>query len=347
MADVATISNGIKENRKINNDIKNNPKIINAIETTASIFNGIKDIYDDVNDLWYSWLFSRLHYFIADTLGTEGNPARVLDAGCGTGFQSYLHAAAGSEVIGVDVAKDLLAIAEAKKKTFDPVKCELFPVYFSFVKKYNLIIQKLVTKLRDNRIYKQPTFQQGNIAKMDFEDRSFDHVNCCGSTLSFVPRFRFAIAEFSRVLKDRGTFFIETDTRWNFDAAWTIIDPFLHGKLGINDDFKGIRPVVLKNPLQNVWINFKFREKEQPVNMPLDLFTESALAAELRRAGLRVEKRWSINSITNIIPSTFLDTTKPSKRLVAWYTFLTGLEERLPMYAPGCSIVLFGRKISK
>ena len=61
--------------------------------------------------------------------------------------------------------------------------------------------------------------------------------------------------------------------------------------------------------------------------------------------GLKVEKKYSIHFITNLIPCTYLDTLKPTKRLISLFKFLARLEEKFPFYLPGASLVLYGRKI--
>jgi 2-polyprenyl-3-methyl-5-hydroxy-6-metoxy-1,4-benzoquinol methylase len=75
------------------------------------IFNEMRHDYDDLRDLWYSWLFSRLHYFIAKDIAALWDSANrsVLDIGCGTGFQSFLYASVGARVTGIDIAEDLVA----------------------------------------------------------------------------------------------------------------------------------------------------------------------------------------------------------------------------------------------
>jgi hypothetical protein len=40
-----------------------------------------------------------------------------------------------------------------------------------------------------------------------------------------------------------------------------------------------------------------------------------------------------------------LDTSFPSKKLIKLFTFLARLEERLPFFLPGNSLVYYGRKV--
>src|SRR6266508_3273056 len=112
----------------------------------AHILNDMQAEYDDLRDLWYAWLFSRLHFLIVKYwLPTrDGTSAKVLDVGCGTGFQSFLYAACGAEVIGIDIADALVEVAREKAQRFRlrwPLS--LFPAHFDFVERYNRLITRL------------------------------------------------------------------------------------------------------------------------------------------------------------------------------------------------------------
>jgi hypothetical protein len=61
----------------------------------AAAHDRMAEEYDQLDDLWYSWLFARLHEFVADHLPTSPGRRVAVDAGCGTGFQSFLLARAG------------------------------------------------------------------------------------------------------------------------------------------------------------------------------------------------------------------------------------------------------------
>jgi len=314
------------------------------ISNVAKIFNDMRDDYDDLKDPWYSWLMSRLHYLIVKTIIMKNIPDKVLDIGCGTGFQSFIYAAAGNEVIGIDIAEDLINIAKKKLKNFNFKTFELFPAYYDYVRKYNQIILKGVNKSRGLKEFKPPKFFVGDAINIPYQDNYFDHVNCCGSVLSFIPNYKKAISELARVLKSKGTFFIETEARWNFDAFWYFIDPFLRGKIGINDSLKKSYQILIQKPLNPIWINFSFGESNKPIDMKINLFTYYTLKKEFFKHNLKIEKKWSIHSITNLIPSVYLDALNPSNKLIKYFKLFAKIEENLPFYFPGCSIVLYGRK---
>ncbi len=46
----------------------------------------------------------------------------------------------------------------------------------------------------------------------------FDHVDCCGGTLSFIAAYEAALAETQRVLKPGGAFVFEVEARYNPDV---------------------------------------------------------------------------------------------------------------------------------
>jgi ubiquinone/menaquinone biosynthesis C-methylase UbiE len=303
-------------------------------ENAVSIFNEMKDEYDDLKDLWYSWLFSRLHLLIAKQIIEPIKPKTVLDVGCGTGFQSYLFASSGSNVTGIDIAEDLIGKAISKQKYFDPTQSiELFPSYFSFVDKYNKLIQKHINR---TNIYKHPEFKIGDAQNLDFPNNSFDHVNCCGSTFNFIDNYKMALKEISRVLKPGGTFSFEVDARWNMDIFWPIIDNMTY-----KEAFKNIfQPVG-----NHIKIDYPFGDSDNPVMMDIWLFTKEKFDNDLQNVGLITNQIYSIHSFTNFIPSTILDSPKPNSFTRLTFEFLSRIDE-LPLFNkfPGCSLVFFGAK---
>ncbi len=102
-------------------------------DNTEDLFNGMQDGYDHIKDLYFSWLFSRLHFLIAREVIVPIHPKKVLDVGCGTGFQSFLFASSGADVTGIDISEGLIRKANEKSKYFDPrkinqsVSCLPFP----------------------------------------------------------------------------------------------------------------------------------------------------------------------------------------------------------------------------
>ncbi len=310
------------------------------------IFNDMEQEYDEIKDLWYSWLFSRLHYIVScNIISKWKSPKMVLDIGCGTGYQSFIYAKIGSETIGIDISDRLLAVALKKNETInsaDPLI--LFEPAFNFVIDYNSKINKLLTT--QSIVYKNPVFEIGDAQNINYPNDYFDHINCCGSTFSFVPDYGKAIFEMKRCLKPFGTFIVEVEGKNNFDLFWTLLDAsILFGKLEYDTSFKEAWSMIFGQIGKHILVEYPFGDIDKPVYMNIRLFRKRKLIKEFKKAGLQVDKCYSIHSLTNLIPSTKLDTNTPKKATKFFFNILSKLEEKLPFYLPGCSIVLIGHKI--
>lgn len=104
---------------------------------------------------------------------------RVLDVCCGTGASALPAAAAvgpSGEVIGVDLAEELLALARAKAA---------------------------------QRGYAHARFESGDMTALGFADGSFDAVICVFGVF-FVPDMAAAVAELWRVVRPGGTLAVTT-----------------------------------------------------------------------------------------------------------------------------------------
>lgn len=310
----------------------------------AEMFNDMSEEYDEIGDLWNSWLYSRLHFIIARNIVNEISPNAVLDVGCGTGFQSYLHASAGSSVVGIDIAEKLVKAAKDKMLYFNPKnKIILFPEYFDFVKVYNDRIDSII-KNNNKKIYQLPIFAVADMRYLPFRSKSFDHVNCCGSTLSLIEDHQLALSEISRVLKPGGTFLLEVVSRWNLELLWSIIDAILGGKSNYDSSISEALGGIFIPPRKYIDVDCPLGYPEKSVNMRIKLFTLKGLEAELSELQLECVKKWSIHSITNMIPITYLDRCNPGDIFKKFFNFLAYIEENIPIYIPGCRIVMLYRK---
>ena len=300
--------------------------------------------YDNMMDLFYSWLYSRLHFFITKYIIDAYNPQRVLDIGCGTGFQSYLYAHSGSSVIGVDISECMIKMAMNKRESLSNIdNIILFPESFDFVTRYNNFINSVIRQNFKRRKYLAPSFIISDIHQLPFPDQYFCHINSCGSVLSLIEHSHSALKELTRVLKPGGTLFIEVESKWNMDRFWTLLDVLLKNTIGYWSSFQeAYQPFFLLR--KNIFINYPYGEHDNPVNIKIKLFTGSNLKQEFSFLNLRVIKRWTIHSVTNLIPSPILDTNKPNVFLKNLFKMLSTFEERIPFSLPGCTAAYFLQK---
>lgn len=313
------------------------------------IFNEMRDEYDELRDLWYAWLFCRLHYFIVrDIISHWSDPSsqHILDVGCGSGFQSFLYASLGCRVVGIDIASELVEVAKRKLTARHHIQPDnLFPSYFSFVDRYNRKMRRLLDAKYPERHFEPPAFEIGSALQLPCQDGEFTHVNCCGSVLSFIADHTAALREITRVLRPGGTYILEVEARYNLDLLWPFLDLTLfRGRLGFECNWKEAIGNVTAPPRAHVMIEYPFGEIKDPVHMKIKLFSRSGLLDDLRASGLIPEKCRSIHSITNLIPSTLLDTVQPSRTLQRLFFALARIEESVPFALPGCSLVVVGRK---
>lgn len=304
--------------------------------------------YDDIIDLWYSWLYSRLHLLITKEIIRTINPKTVLDVGCGTGFQSYLHSLNGSDVIGVDSSKKMIKFAREKVKSFQPSsKLLLFPEQFDFVARYNRIITLMLSKTISS--YTPPKFLVSDIHSLPFRNGSFNHISCCGSVLSLVSDSDSALKKMTNLLKSGGTMLIEVDSRWSLDTAWMFLDYFLLNKLGFHTSSKDAWKISCTSFLKDIIVNYPYGKylgnEDKIVSVKVKLFSPYALKKNFHACDLKIIKKWNIHSLTNILPSTILDKDYPCTIIKRVFKFLSFLEEKQPNLVPGCSQVYLLKKI--
>lgn len=128
-------------------------------------------------------------------------------------------------------------------------------------------------------------------------------------------------------------------------SLWPVIDNILFGKLKFEMSFKEAFANIFQPIHKHIKIDYPFGESQNPVMMNLWLFTKTGMKRDLKEVGLLTEKTYSIHSFTNLIPSTFLDSSKPSKLLKTSFNILSKLDEAPILNKfPGCSLVLFGHK---
>jgi ubiquinone/menaquinone biosynthesis C-methylase UbiE len=106
---------------------------------------------------------------------------KILDVGCGNAAQTVRLARHGDEVIGVDIAEDLLSVARERCRDFAHVR-----------------------------------FLREDARKLPFPDQSFDCVLSYGDVLSHITDgYDQALSEISRVSKTDALVSFEVDNKWN------------------------------------------------------------------------------------------------------------------------------------
>lgn len=315
----------------------------------AALFDSMVDEYDEIEDIWYSWLFSRLHFLIAKEVQrwyAEG-AVKCLDVGCGTGFQTILLSLCGFRAVGIDIARKLLRRAAQKDpRTF--ANKDLFTSPFKFSAQYSQRIREISAAVRSSRPIGDASFQLASATRLPFPNNAFDIVSCCGSTLSFIEDYRLALREMSRVLRPGGIFFLEVENKYNADLLWPLIDTALRGKLGYRQNLSISMRNLTSGRHEHVKTEFPFSMHTRDVMMPLWLFSPNKLIIEAGITGLRTEKVFGIHSVTNLLPSVALDSVSPPRWLQKSFSALATVEELVSAIRPfsrlGCSLVCVGSK---
>lgn len=313
------------------------------------IYDEMAEEYDDIKDLWYGWLCSRLHYKIVHYLYKNSIKGSLscLDVGCGTGFQSILLSLCGHEVTGIDISSGLISMARQKDvKSY--LSRDLFDSPYHFVHQYSERIRELTDRLRGDLPILEPSYKIESAINLSFENESFDMVNCCGSTLSSIEDYKAAMKEMVRVLRPGGTLILEVENKYNPDLLWPIIDTCLGGIIGYEQAMRISLDNAFSGRQNHVKIDFPFSMHRGEILMPIRLFSSNTLLNELESEGIRIQQTHAIHNFTNLIPSTALDRVDPPKWLIRVFNILTGLEvisSSLPLlHKLGCSMVIFGEK---
>jgi ubiquinone/menaquinone biosynthesis C-methylase UbiE len=282
----------------------------------ATLFDEMAAEYDQLEDEWYPHIFLQIERAIRAHL-PPGEGRRALDIGCGTGFQTFVLESLGYRTAGLDISGDLLACARAKARRAG----------------------SCITLLRASAL------------RLPFPRRSFDVVNCCGSTLSFIADYPQALREMADVLKKGGYAIIEVEQRWNLDLIWPFLDSMLGGPFGYEQDVKESWDNLTRSSSQGIVISYPFTRLDGSLEyLPIRCFTLGEILRECESVGFGLKRVYGIHSLTNLLPSTWLGDPALGQGLRRLARWLAGLEDRVKGIRPfnrlGCSMILILEKKS-
>jgi len=127
----------------------------------------------------FAYSRARLDEWLRQSLPADGQGARLLDLGCGTGHQMAELRGRGFEVVGVDGSEEMLEHARANNPGAE--------------------------------------IHQADVADLPLEDQSFDYILCI-EVLRYLEKPEEAIAEMARVLKPGGTALVTATPRFNLNG---------------------------------------------------------------------------------------------------------------------------------
>lgn len=323
----------------------------------ALAHDAMADEYDKMDDLWYPWLFAQIHEFIARNLpAIPSRRPKALDAGCGTGLQSFLLARAGYDVTGFDLADKLIAEANTKIPTQTALPLSAPPLFSSEnwcgIDAHNKRLAILLDNKRYKRDVKSPVFIHEDINHFDFEENKHDVIVCCGSVLSFIDNYKTIIEKMAGSLTEDGIIILEVEQKRNMDLIWPIIDNLSGGKLGYEQCWKEILKNIFSPCCKSIKIDYPFElENGNEVILPIWLFSVNELEKIFKNNNLTVEDCLGIHWATNILPSTFLHKAHHgsfTRKAVEELMLLDGrLGRYWPMWRSGCSVVYCLKKVSR
>jgi SAM-dependent methyltransferase len=310
--------------------------------------------YDQLDDLWYPWLYCQIHAFIASHLkAIGGRRGSALDVGCGTGFQSFLLAQAGFDVVGFDISDALLAVAQSKVATCAVAADRAAPTFATnseaWIDRSCRRVAAQIETVRGERVVSPPLFKHGDAADWLYEACSLDVITCCGSVLSFIDDYSHVLESFSGALRPGGILFLEVEQKRNLDMLWALFDGVFGGVLHYDQTLSRSLANLVSPPGRSVRIRYPFELHDgSEVELPLWIFSVHDLAKEFERVGLETVAHMGIHHATNLLPSTLLHRVPSPAAVRVLFALLRPLDGLLagawPFWRLGCSVVYCLRK---
>ncbi|MBP6875803.1 MAG: methyltransferase domain-containing protein [Candidatus Eisenbacteria bacterium] len=311
----------------------------------AAAHDAMEAEYDQISDLWYGFLFNRIHdLLLRRLLPGEGQPA--LDVGCGTGYQSFLMARAGYRVTGFDISTRLLAQASRKA----PLLMQGGPQDLLFQSPFPELMREQSQLLARADVLRRgpvetPLFRPGTATDgRSYEPGGFAVITCCGSVLSFIDEYEEVLKHMHAALKPGGLLLLEVEQRTNLDLFWPFVDWLLRGALHYQQDLKTTMRNLVAHPRKHLRIEYPFElVNGNEVDFPLWLFSTTGIESLFRDCGFRILARRGVHAVTNLIPSTTLHHPHPAAWLIRLFRGLASIEKMTsdawPVSRLGCSAV--------
>lgn len=325
----------------------------NNIDATAVALahDAMAEEYDEMNDLWYPWLYGQIHEFIALNIQRKkylNRQPKALDVGCGTGLQSFLLARAGFDVLGIDIAEELINVAQSKinSHAVPPLNAPpLFPSNsWDRLWSHHKHLSNILEECRNHRVVRLPAFIKADVKEYAWGSNSYDVIACCGSVLSFIEDYTKAIEKMVMALRPGGFLFLEVEQKRNIDLFWPVIDNIIGGKLDYEQTWSTIFQNLFSKRGQSVHIDYPFElTNGNLINLPIILFSVNELNGLFKKFHLKIIDKMGIHWATNVIPSTILhemSKNSPLKKIIRVLMFIDGKFGRLwPMWRSGCSVI--------
>lgn len=162
-----------------------------ATQDVVSTYKRLKSDYDQIiaEQPFFINCYA-LYEKLLDRILTDRHFEKILDVGCGPGAQTVRLAQHGTEVIGVDIADDLLGVAKERCRAYRHVK-----------------------------------FLKEDARALSFDNETFNAIFSYGDVLSHILEgYEQALAEMSRVAKPGALVTFEVDNKWHLGIFYHPIE---------------------------------------------------------------------------------------------------------------------------